>query len=295
MLRLPLILFASALILLLSSCQKELDDTGGSSSVSGNFKAKIDGTWWVANKSALATRSFGFITLTGQSTDKKTLRILLADSGTHNYTVDPGSINTAIFIDSSSTNVGTFVSNLATVPGQVNITNIDTAAKTMSGTFSFKVHNQNDTTEKNFTEGSFTNIPYTNSLPIGGGGNDTLKAKISGTLWTAPTVFGLSANNQMVLTGVDIATSKQIELTFPSTITTGSYTFSFTGNTYIGVYIPDSDFTHLKVAVSGTLTILSYDIINKRIRGNFNFIASEPLNPLNTVLLTEGFFAITYN
>jgi len=57
----------------------------------------------------------------------------------------------------------------------------------------------NDTTEKNFTEGSFTNIAYTNSLPIGGGGNDTLQAKISGTLWTAPTVFGLSGNGQMVV------------------------------------------------------------------------------------------------
>jgi len=128
-------------------------------------------------------------------------------------------VNTAIFIDSSAATIKTFTSAQATLPGSVNITTIDTANKTMSGHFSFKVHNQNDTTEKNFTEGSFTNIAYTNSLPIGGGGNDTLQAKISGTLWTAPTVFGLSANGQMVLTGVDIVTSKQIELTFPSTIT----------------------------------------------------------------------------
>jgi len=89
MLRLSSILFTCGLTIFLSSCQKELDDAGGGSSVSGNFKAKIDGTWWVANKSATANKTFGFITLTGISSDKKALRILLLDSGVHNYTIDP--------------------------------------------------------------------------------------------------------------------------------------------------------------------------------------------------------------
>ena len=293
MLRLSSILLACGLLVLCSSCQKELEDSDGGS-VSGNFKAKIDGAWWVANSSATANKTFGFITLTGISADKKALRILLLDSGVHNYTVDPGSVNTAIYIDSSGATIATFTSNQATLPGQVNITSIDTAHKTMSGTFSFKVHNQTDTTEKNFTEGSFTNISYSSSLPIGGNPTDSFQVKISGTMWTAPVVLGISTGGQLAITGSDPTASKAVVLTMAATVTPGNYTFSLTGTT-LGIYTPDADPNNIKVSSLGTLTILEHNTTTKRIRGNFNFTASDILNPFNVVLLTQGYFSVTYN
>jgi hypothetical protein len=294
MLRLSPILFTCGLIVFLSSCQKELDDTGGGS-VSGNFKAKIDGTWWVANKSATANKTFGFITLTGISSDKKALRILLLDSGVHNYTVDPGSVNTAIFIDSSLATITTFTSNQATLPGQVNITAIDTANKTMSGTFSFKVHNQSDTTEKNFTEGSFTNISYSSSLPIGGNPTDTFQVKIgTASLWSAPVVLGIGTGGQLAITGSDPTASRSVAILMSSTITPGNYNFSLTGTT-LGIYTPDADPNNIKISSLGILTILEHNVATKRIRGNFNFTASDIMNPLNFVLLTQGYFSVTYN
>jgi len=297
MLKLSPVLFAFALLISFSSCQKELDggSGGGGGAVSGNFKAKIDGNWWVANKIASANKTFGFISLNGESNDKKTVRILLLDSGVHNYTVDAGSINTAIYIDSSSGTVKTFSSAQASAPGSVHITSIDTAGKTMSGNFSFKVFNQSDATEKNFTEGSFTNIPYTTNLPIGGNSTDTFKVKIAGSLWTAPVVLGLSAGGQLVVTGSDPAIQKSVALAFPSTITPGTYAFNITTGTYIGTYIPDLDPTHIKISTLGSLTILEHNTTTKRIRGNFFFTASDFANPLNFILMTEGYFSVTYN
>jgi hypothetical protein len=296
MIKLSSIFLAFGLMFCFSSCQKELSDGGGGGgSVSGNFKAKIDGNWWVANKIATANKTFGFITLNGESNDKKTLRIILLDSGTHNYTVDAASINTAIYIDSSTSTVKTFTSAQSASPGHVFITSIDTANKTMSGNFSFKVHSQSDSTEKNFTEGSFTNIPYTSNLPIGGNPTDTFRVKIAGSLWTAPTVIGLSAGGQLIVTGSDPALMKSVALAFPSTVTPGSYAFNIITGTYVGIYTPDIDPSHIKVSTLGSLTILEHNATTKHIRGNFFFTGSDIQNPLSFILLTEGYFSITYN
>jgi hypothetical protein len=297
MLKLSSVLSIFTLLILFSSCQKELKDdgNGGGGSVSGNFKAKIDGNWWVANKIANANKTFGFISLNGESNDKKTLRILLLDSGVHNYTIDAGSVNTAIYIDSSTATVKTFTSGQASSPGQVSITAVDTANKTMSGTFSFKVHSQSDSTEKNFTEGSFTNIPYTTNLPIGGNPTDTFKVKIAGSLWTAPTVIGISGGGQLLITGSDPAAMKSVVLAMPSAVTPGTYSFNITTGTYIGIYTPDADPTHIRVSTLGSMTILEHNATTKRIRGSFFFTGSDIQNPLNFVLLTEGYFSITYN
>jgi hypothetical protein len=294
MLRITAVLPVLCSLIFFSSCQKELDD-GSGGSVSGNFKAKIDGNWWVANKSASATRSFGFISLTGQSTDKKTLRILLLDSGQHVYTVDAASVNAAIFIDSSQATPAVYTSAQATATGQVSITSIDTAAKTMSGIFSFKTHHQSDTTEKSFTEGSFTNISYSASLPIGGNPTDTFRVKIgTAPVWDAPVVLGVNAGGQLAITGSDPTVSKSVVLTMAATVTPGNYNFSPTGTT-LGIYTPDADPMNIKISALGTLTILEHNTTTKRIRGNFNFTASDISNPLNIVLLTQGYFSVVYN
>jgi hypothetical protein len=287
-------IIACLALLFFISCQKEIDDAGGSS-VSANFKAKIDGSWWVADKIAYANKAFGFITLNGQSNDKRSLRIILIDSGVHQYTLDQGSLNSAFYIDSNLTNIAAFTTTDATIDGQVRITAIDTANKTMSGTFSFLTARQSDTIQRNFTEGSFTNIPYSTSLTPPGSPADTFRVKINGTLWTPPTVLSVSTGTQIVITGSDAAVPKSVALTFPSGITPGAYPFSFTTGTHIGVYTPDADPNHIKFSTIGTLIILEHNAGTKRIRGNFNFTANELLNPLNFALLTEGYFSVTYN
>src|SRR6187397_1985508 len=91
-----------------SSCQKEVDPSIIANppppGATGNLKAKIDGTQWVANSYEGATRMLGLINIGGRSTDRKYLSITLTDSGVHNYTLDNMSMNAAAYIDSSLAN-----------------------------------------------------------------------------------------------------------------------------------------------------------------------------------------------
>ena len=285
-------------ILVISSCQKEInwDDYPPG----GNFKAKINGTQWYANKTANATRFGGFISLLGISTDKKMVVITLTDSGVHRYTLNQNTLNIGLFVDSNSTDTSPFTTNQGTIVqsgGEVNITSIDTTNKKMSGTFNYKVYRIADDSIINFTEGSFTNLAYASGVPPAGSKPDTFQVKISGVLWVPPVILSTVPpapyNNNLAVSGLDMTTSKSVALSIPPDITPGNYNFSVFGP-YYGVYKVDNDPNNLKVATLGTLTILEHQPAIRRIRGNFNFTASDILNPLNFVLLTEGYFSVTY-
>src|SRR6187401_2768938 len=203
-----------AVIIVVNSCQKEIDPsiiaTPPPPGATGNLKAKIDGTQWVANSAEGATRMLGLINIGGRSTDRKYLSITLTDSGVHNYTLDNMSMNAAAYIDSSLSNAVNFTTNQGVGPGDaggfVSITSIDVVNKRISGTFSFRVFRQMDGAQRTLTEGSFTNLPYTTTLPPGAS-TDTFKVKIAGTLWVPPTVLGSKTpavpplTSQLVVTG----------------------------------------------------------------------------------------------
>jgi hypothetical protein len=50
-----------------------------------------------------------------------------------------------------------------------------------------------------------------------------------------------------------------------------------------------------RLSTSGTLEILENDPTTKRIRGNFQFQADEPLNPAIKNQITGGYFSVEYN
>lgn len=292
-------------VLAISSCQKEIDfdatnptNPNPPAGATGNMKAKFNGTQWIANKGAGASRMGGLINITGFSTDRKYLTITLADSGVHRYILSDATINVAAYIDSNDANQFALTSNQGVFPttsgGEVTITSIDTAKKTISGTFSFKLYRDVDNAAKTVTEGSFTNLTYSTSLPPSAA-TDTFKVKIDGTLYTPPTVVSsrLSMFSQITVTGTN--GTKAVGLVFPDNITPGSYTLDLLGATYTALYNPDADPLKAKGAVSGTLTILEHNTGTKRIRGNFNFRGEELLNPANFALLTEGYFSVKYN
>lgn len=282
---------------LIISCQKEISGDVNPQAVTGNFKAKINGEQWVANKMTSGTRLLGLINVTGLSNDKKMLTITLTDSGAHTYTLDQNSMNAAAYIDSNLANKNAFTTNQGLqhgdAGGTVTITNIDATNKKISGTFNFKVFRQEDGQQRVFTEGSFTDLSYVTSLPPTGAG-DTLRVKVNGTLWNATVVFGANQMNMLTVSGTDATISRSIGFQLPPTITPGSYPFDIMSG-IIGAYNPDTDPNHSKLAVSGTLQILEHNTTTKRLRANFNFVGAEILNPLNTVTLTEGYFSLKYN
>jgi len=296
--RLLFLVFTWGFILFLSSCLKEKQ--GDNFSFSGNFKAKINGTQWVANKTAGANRFGNFISLFGVSTDMKMVIITLTDSGTHRYTLNQNSINVGVFLDSNFTNTDPFATNLgvsAKAGGEVNITSIDTVNKKMTGTFNYKVYRIADDSVINFTEGRFTNLSYATGIPPDGSKPDTFRVKIGGEEWKPSgilsTILPAPYNNNLFVGGWDLTTSKNVGMYFPFNITTGIYNFSPPGPC-MGYYNADNNSSNLKLAILGTLTILEHQPAKRRIRGNFNFIASDLLNPLNTASLSEGYFSVTY-
>ena len=291
----------------LTACQKEIafspnnpaNPNPVTTAVTGNLKAKFDGVQWTATKGAAASRIQGLINITGISADRKLLTITLTDSGVHRYTLSDMTISVAALIDSTDPNPYSFTSNQGTYPstsgGEVNITSIDTAKKTISGNFTFKVYRDIDNKGKTVTEGSFTNLSYTTILPSSAA-SDTFRVKISGASWSPASIngFAIPIMNQIGINGTDATGVKAVGLTFPSNITPGAYTLDLFGATYIGQYNPDNDPMHSKGSVSGTLTILEHNLTTKRIRGTFDFRGEELLHPTNFALITEGYFSVKY-
>ncbi len=152
-----------------------------------------------------------------------------------------------------------------------------------------------DGTGRTVTEGSFTNLRYTTTMPPTAAA-DTFRVKIDGASWTPASVVGVSMPmmNQIAVNATSVNASKTVGLMFPNNIAPGSYTLDFFGATYIGQYNPDNDPTHSKASVSGTLTILEHNTTTKRIRGSFHFRGEELFTPQNFATISEGYFSVKY-
>jgi hypothetical protein len=293
-------------VLLLASCQKEVnfnsrENDNNPNPVTGDFKAKIDGSQWVANKVAGASRMAGLINITGMSTDKRIITMTMQDNGVGSYTLNDQAMHVGALLDSNEANPIAFASNQSSDPAQaggtVNITAIDAANKKISGNFSFKVFRAWDNTGHTITEGTFTNLTYSTTL-IPSNSTDTFRVKIAGTSWTPFTITGIKTTlpqfSTLAITASDQTGQKSVGLIMPPTITAGAYTLDFFGMTHIGQYNPDSNPNNSQASLSGTLTILEHNTGTKRIRGNFNFHAESIANPAINSELTEGYFSVKY-
>ena len=269
---------------------------GGGINVTGDMRAKIDGVQWVAGKVAAAARMNGRIAIVGLSIDKKTVAITLADSGVHQYTLYYDGLNAGAYQDSSLADITAFTSNggstAAESGGMLSITSIDEANKKISGTFSFKAKRDIDETYRNITEGSFTNLSYSTTLPPGNS-SDTFRVKIGGTDFTPTLVMGIDIFGNLSISGSAASAYPTVGITVPSGTPPGTYQLEGMLGTYIGQYNISS--TELLAASSGTLEILENNTTTKRIRANFSFTA-EPLPGFggSTTTLTQGYFAVTY-
>ncbi len=279
------------------SCQKEYVPTEGDSTittppaVTGSFTAKIDGVQFVADKVAAATKAIGVIAITGQSTNGELIVLRVADSGVHVYSLDIQSLTNAAAY--SKDNGVAYTSNGGEgglSGGTLSITSIDTNKKTISGTFSIKVYRQIDSTQKVITEGIFKNISYdTNAIPPANS-SDTFRVKANGADFPVFSTLGISVYNMINISASDQNVTKTVGISFPSDATPGVYTFTSFGPDYIAQYNIGNSYL---VGESGTLTILENNATTKRVRGNFNFHASEILGS-QTADLTEGYFSVVY-
>lgn len=300
---LNLLLIFAVLISLFIGCGKELSEENGNQpgapgQVTGDFRAKINGEQWVANKVANASRMSGFISLGGLSTQGRLLTITLTDSGAKTYTLNSNSLNFAAYVDSTETNTNSYTTNQSDqdslAGGTLTISRIDTVNKTISGTFAFKVYRLQDNKKKIFTEGIFTNLSYGTVMPPGSD-RDTFRVKLNDVAWTSASLTVINSFGMINISSTDAGNTKNVGLSLSETITVGnSYTWGMFDN--IAVYNPTTTIPATPYnGNGGNLTILEHNTTTHRIRGTFNFVAKTfpiPIPP--DINFTEGYFSVKY-
>lgn len=293
------LLYSIVLVLGLAACRKETSlENGGATA--GNFTARIDGVQWTAaGTKEGASILAGIIQITGISADNKEITMTITDSAAGTYPVNQTTASFAAYanVDSSelyaySTNQG---SDSTQAGGTVTISKIDTVAKTISGTFSFKVYRDIDGREKTITNGVFTKIPYIRSLPATAA-TDTLKASIDGNAWTAVNIQANATAGQLTIIGAAANGSQSIGLLLPSNAPPGSYALDGTNPSYLAAYtFVANSTTSAFISTQGTLTITSNNTSTRRIRGTFKFAGTDPTGAsAATHAITNGVFAVSY-
>jgi hypothetical protein len=278
-------------VLVLASCQKEIPNINANS---GNFRAKINGTQWVATASSSATMNAGIITLTGIG-NRKNLTIVLLGSATGTYVLNDTTFNNASFTDSTNSAGAAFSTDqggASVAGGQVTISKIDNVAKTISGTFSFKTFRSSDSSKLNFTEGIFENIKYTSqiTIPLPTNPGDTLTANIAGSAFTGTGVTAIATGGNITVAGIG-AGSKTVGLIIPSNVTPGTYVIGPMGSNITASY---TNGTSISVSLTGALTVISHDSTTKRLRANFNFTAAD-ISTSAITMVTQGYLSVVHN
>ncbi|MDB5196129.1 MAG: hypothetical protein JWP88_499 [Flaviaesturariibacter sp.] len=282
----------------LLSCQKEISDTSAiqQNGASGSFRAKFNGNLWTAAQ-ASASRIGGLTSISGMGS-KKLVTITLSDTIVGTYRLTDTSMQVGVLVDSLLGSNFPFATNesddTAKAGGVVNITNINKTAKTISGTFRFKVYRMQDSVSINVTEGAFENLSYATALPTAST-TDTFRVKIDGVDFNPPTIVGINSMGLFGISGTTSTGGKTVGFQMPPNITAGSYALAGIAGTsgVVGLYNPTA--TTSMEATSGTLQVLEHNTATRRIRANFNFTATPAFGGAGTpAVLTQGYFSVRY-
>jgi hypothetical protein len=179
----------------------------------------------------------------------------------------------------------TYVSNTAGGDGFLRITEADTAQEWVSGRFEARCYRLQESGAVEITEGVFTKVPYTDSLPpIFSSG---LRAVIDGATWTSDSITTTLSDGQIQVQSLG-ENGRQIRFRIPENADPGTYDLDPSGS-FSATYITIQGDT--LSAGSGTLAIDLLDEDRRRLEGTFNF---EATNGQQAVTLADGGFEINY-
>ena len=220
----------------------------------------------------------------------------MADSGVHNYTFVVNTIdNVAAYVDSSLTPIAAFATNQWPTEanyGNLNITSIDTAHKTISGNFNIKVYRQLDNLQRTISVGVFTNISYTTGASQHVNNTDSFRVKVGGVNFPYTSLGAFSGFGMISVSASNAGGYPTVGISVPDTAMPGTYPFDLFS--YVGQY--NQSTSVMLTSDTGHITILERNTATKRIRGTFSFNANKSFthDPPN-ILLTEGYFSVKYN
>lgn len=183
--------------------------------------------------------------------------------------------------------------NLTSNPGTMTITEFDLVAGILTASFQFDGNDPlgNDPNQVRVRRGTFT--VYFEGVP---GANNRFQANIDGELYNPFTVEVTTAPvNQyprVVLTTT--LNDRKMELSFPATITVGTYEMVpevNLGNEVVAIYYPIDGTSIPYYSETGTLEITSYDYQTRIVEGKFKFTAADVPGQDPTIYeITDGEF-----
>jgi polyisoprenoid-binding protein YceI len=155
------ILIILSLAIVFIQCKKDDDSPTNLINPTASMTAKVNGASWSAVTRATTLQSGNFvISGTGSLNGNNVMAITVFGATAGTYNLDPLTSQVQ-FTANYSTVVGNTDSIYQAYQGVVTISNVDAANKKVSGTFSFKARLQDMVTEVDVTEGSFSNLSYT--------------------------------------------------------------------------------------------------------------------------------------
>jgi len=250
----------------------------------GSMKAVIDGSSWQADVLEAAYVD-GELALSGSTLDERAIVMgaTIGDLQPQTVAFLPGSPDGLTY-----TSVGgarTYVSNTAGGDGFLRITAVDTAREWISGRFEARCYRLQEGGGVEITEGVFTKVPYTDTLPpIFSSG---VRAVIDGATWTSDSVATALSDGQIRVQSLG-ENGRQIRFRIPENADHGTYDLDPTG-AFSAIFITMQSDT--LSAESGTISI---DLLNedrRRLEGTFNF---EATGSQQVVSLADGRFEINY-
>ena len=284
----------------------------------GGFRADIGFNRFTADAAVGTLSTSNVLTITGSILETGESIVLIVgnpDIGTFNLTAGLGTDNSASYFETATSN--SYVSSgTSGASGQLNITEFDIENLKITGTFSFTgTRFATDATgnpildaagnpvieDEEITNGIFNKISFTNEDQGGGGTpiNDVFFAKVDGIDFDSESVT-TTLNNVAGVSVVKIVAVNEegeiLRIDIPEDLGLGTYDMLALsdGTKLIGLYNPASIGENL-TSNPGKITITRFNTFTGIIEATFNFTATDPVGPDQTVAeITEGNFKVDY-
>lgn len=267
------------------------ENPGENPNLPGVFKADFDGQTFTAN-TTMAYISGGSIIMNAVKSNGESFSMILDGTSVGTYQANDNLIGYSP-AGSEFAYVGNHPTDETANTGSIIVTSINTVNQTISGTFSFTGYwsdfDDAGVVPKQFTNGVFTNIPYTGTNPSG----DTFDATLNGDVFNDVDILvaEVSLNEQNFISiAARNSANQSITVSVRDNLTAGTYTIS--GDTAVDLvqinFAPDDD-AFGTVASSGSVTITEKTAT--RIKGTFNGTVTIDAD---TYTITGGSFDVEY-
>lgn len=278
-----LLIITLVLSAFLSACKKEEDSPVSTS----GFTARIDGEFWRSASTQISIAQGGIV-ITGESSDGSKMTINLDGDTAGTYILDENSGSGASYVLRTGGQAFNTGAN-ASAGGTLIVENISSKDKKITASFQFDVVRPADQSSIGITEGKIKSVSYTTTAA--GTVNNSLSVKIGNTNWTPQNINAFLAFKTINLTATDADGTRSLVLEFPDLTAPGSYELNYFTN-YKAVFTNSAGKKHY--AISGTLEVISHNLIKREIEATFNVIL-EAHEGGGKVSLTEGSFLVVYN